>query len=556
MRNFIKEHKKNFLLLSFFSFFVMFFAGFYTNKLGHDMGFHVTNIENLKEYLDPLKGRFLAFDISPNIGNHLGYGLYLFYPSLPHLIYAYLYKFLSIFGIDILTSILITNIFLTISSSFLIYILSYKCYQNKKCALLSSFIFIIFPYRLSSIFIRYALNESLLFLFVPLILLSLFYLKEKKYKLFSICFCIGYIGSIYSHLVMSFYFTILLLPYICIYHKLIFQKESLKVLIASILFVGIVVFPSIISIIEHMDKEYLVYLENYMTSIELVKQNILSFSSYFLLDTNDWNIQFYIPAIVILFLIISFLYFKKERDSFLHFFLLEIIFIFCMISLVPWEYFPKKMLLIQFPWRLQTYLLIYISLFAPYFLKRIHEAKQSYILFFIIMILCFGSYPLLYHIQNRQYEVVDREVLKQYGVGNLGEYYPNEYYTKGKEYYNKRKPEVINLTNDKALIENKKASFPNFAFRVTTNGFQTQIELPRIYYKGYVLKKKGKEYPITRSSYGLIECNVADGEYILVYQKSFLKRMSLYIKYGFLLVFFVFGMILKKKVNTFFKWKI
>ena len=61
--------------------------------------------------------------IMPVIGNNLGYGLYMFYPFLPHFIYALLTFFLSIFKISTIDSILIINVFISIISSIVLYFL-------------------------------------------------------------------------------------------------------------------------------------------------------------------------------------------------------------------------------------------------------------------------------------------------------------------------------------------------------------------------------------------------------------------------------------------------
>lgn len=542
MLNFIKRHKMYLFLLTLISIFVMLFVGFYTNKLGHDMGFHVTNIENLAAYLNPLKGKIVAPDIMPHIGQDLGYGLYLFYPSLPHLIYAYIYRFLSLFHIDILTSILFTNILFTIFSSWVLYLLSYTCYKNKHIAFITGVIFILFPYRLSCIFTRYALNESLLFLFVPLILLSLVYLKEKRYKSFFLCFCMGYIGMIYSHLVMSFYFTILLIPYLLFYRNEVFEKGSMKVCIKAILFVSIFVLPSIVSVVEHRNGKYLVFLDNYMTSVSLIEQNILNVSSYFVMNIDDWKVQHYIPIFVFVTACISLFYVYRKRDTFTLFLVVEIILIVWInSSLFPWRHLPFFFLMIQFPWRLHTFLVVYISLLSPLFMKYRKEKWQFYFIFMITLIIT--SYPLLFRMQNRKYEVDDMDSLKQYAVGNMGEYYPDEYYKMGKEYYESRI--LFHILDEKGrIIPMAENTFPNVTFEIKNPG-NVEIELPRIYYKGYVLKKGNKIYPIRKSTYGLIEADVDSGIYTLTYQKTICKRMVIYIKYGFLLLFSLYFLLKK-----------
>ena len=114
-------HKFYLVCIFFISILVMFFLSMGEVKNGHDIHFHVSNIDALSKYINPFAFRFTAPSIS-NYTDSFGYGLYIFYPSLPHLVYAYFCKFFHLFSIDTLHGIYIVNTIFKIINSFILYL--------------------------------------------------------------------------------------------------------------------------------------------------------------------------------------------------------------------------------------------------------------------------------------------------------------------------------------------------------------------------------------------------------------------------------------------------
>jgi hypothetical protein len=537
-----KEHKKNILIITILSILIMVVLSLDLKLLSHDMNFHLANIDNLKNYLDIFKGKILAPDIMPNIADNLGYGLYIFYPSLPHLIFASAFKILAIFGTDILLSNMIVNTFITIISSLLIYELMYKISKNKNMALISSITYIFFPYRLSCIFIRYSINETFISLFIPLILIALYELKEKNYKNFSIYFIIGYIGMIYSHLVMTLYLTIILIPFIFFYFKDLFNKKSLKYIIGSILFVSVFVMPNIINVLVHRDSNYLLDVNGYMTSVGLLEQNVMDFSRYFTLTSDKWDVQMFIPIMYIIGLLITLFYFIKEKkkvDKF-YFFILSSLVISILITLpfFPWNSLPESLHMIQFPWRMMSFITVLISILVPFGLSKI-KFKYTYIIYVVCLLLLL--IPLINHFNSRYYK--HEEIDYNLGVGNLKEYYPIEQYY-SEEYYKNRNNDVILVTGE-ASIKQINTKFPNYKFEIENNK-NARVEIPRLYYKGYEFKINGNKYEYHRSKNGLIEITCYEnGLYEITYKGHIYKRIFVGIKYITLVI--VIGFLIRRK---------
>ena len=169
---------------------------------GHDTVFHVANIIKLSDTIS--FSNIFGSDLISYDFNRLGYGVWLFYPKLPHLICAYIYLIIK----DVYLSMKIVYLITTILSGIFTYYLAKKIFNNKSIALLSSIIYITVPYHICEIYIRDAFAENFIFFVLPMIFLGLYNLKENNYSKFYILFILGYIIGMNSHLVSMAFYTI------------------------------------------------------------------------------------------------------------------------------------------------------------------------------------------------------------------------------------------------------------------------------------------------------------------------------------------------------------
>ena len=112
MKKKLWEHKWALLGIVIFSIISMLPLLCNTHRLGHDTNFHTSNATVIESYIS-LNDPFPAL-ISPRIANNLGYGINLFYPSLPHTILAYTYRIGKIFNPSILDSLAVLYTLITI----------------------------------------------------------------------------------------------------------------------------------------------------------------------------------------------------------------------------------------------------------------------------------------------------------------------------------------------------------------------------------------------------------------------------------------------------------
>lgn len=512
---------------------------FHTPLLGHDQQFHLSNIEVLSNYLswDIWKQ---GFHIIPEIANNLGYGIGIFYPILPHLLGAVIYKILSIFGFASISSIY-TLYFLVISlSSIIVYFISLEIQEKKKIALLSAIFYMTMPYLLSDLWIRFSLNEIFLLLFFPMIILSLFKLLKGEKKLFYFLFIIGYVGMITSHLVMTLYFTLLLIPFFLLYYKKLRNKISLMPLFIAIGIVSILVLPNIFLFLEHWFMGgYIVFQENMMTSLSLVESEVLHVGDYLFQIVNyDWTCAFHIPIMLILLFFISFVTIIRDKKKLTGYFLVLFgITLFMMSPLFLWSQVPDIFLMIQFPWRLEIALMLAICIIAPLCLSKSSwlDKKWFYFIFVLIYLICQVSYVT--KLLNRAYELKDYAYSVNDAMGHQQEYLPIEASDTWEEKQNE--VEILEGSANTGVVKNKE----KLVFYVKDIDKEVTIELPKLYYLGYQLKDEyGNQYDYQKSRDGYIEAVIdQNGTYTLVYTGTISYRVFRFLRFLFLIFLTGYG---------------
>ena len=229
------------IFLFTFSYFIFFRSDNYL--IGDDTIFHTSNILVMAENIS--FSNLIPGKIMPNLVNNLGYGINLFYPIFPHLIGAYIFKVFSLFNIGIAGVMKFIHFMIIFLSGTFMYKYIMTAFKNRKQALLTAILYQSTPYLFTDIFMRGAFNESFIFIYLPIIFLGLYYLFEtKEVKKFYLYFVIGYSLLIYTHLVLSIYLTLILIPFLLVYYRKIFDIKILKKLVLS----GVLILLIIINI--------------------------------------------------------------------------------------------------------------------------------------------------------------------------------------------------------------------------------------------------------------------------------------------------------------------
>ncbi len=190
---------------------------------GHDLAFHLYRLRGIAEGL--LSGQF-PVRIQPEWRNGYGYGVSLFYGEALLYIPAFLlilgYKFHGVYK------------FYIILLNFLTAGISYYCFRkiadDNRAALLGAFLYTLNPYRLIDIYVRAAVGEYTAIAFLPLVVLGIYLIKEKRGWLY---LALGLTGCIQSHMLTCEMTALFFIVFAVLKIKWLFQKDVIKNLLKA-----------------------------------------------------------------------------------------------------------------------------------------------------------------------------------------------------------------------------------------------------------------------------------------------------------------------------------
>jgi len=500
---------KSILLIFLFSCFLS--TLLFANPLyrGHDTTFHVANILAIEELIEEGKAFSLVI---PNVAYNLGYGTRIFYPPLAHTltgVLSFLFSTTIAFKIVHFLTIFLSGVSM--------YFLAFKFSNSKYLALFSSLFYISMPYFLSDIYIRCALAESFLFIFIPLILLGLIYLLEGDIKRFYPFFVIGYVGGMLSHLTLMVYGTVLFGIFLLIYWKQFFTKERFIPFIKACFIILLCTLFFLVPLIVHkINGSYAVFQDGYMArDISYASLNIFDFNPFQKLENSV--VEHYFPVVVTILLFFTYyfrnrIHFPKYTKGLLIFGLIA----FIMSSvLFPWNHLPYSFQIIQFPWRMETFFVVIVSLFAPFCLSIIKKRKIVSTL--IVIGLLVGSslsihfsWDVLIDFDNISW--VD-------GMGWGYEYLPTSASYNLTYLENRSSDEIIPIEENNTFISILENDTPNLTFSVSSLEEEITVEIPRIFYFGYRLTHQdGTTFELYENENGFLETKIKEeGIYALTY---------------------------------------
>ncbi len=493
---------------------------FYYEYLGHDTVFHLANIDRIINQLS--FSNWLVKEPLSLIANNFGYGTRFFYPPLPHLTAAYIGKFLSLFSINnsALIAMKITSWLTVFLSGITFYYLIEKLFKNKNISFLASIFYMSAPYHLADIFIRDAFSEMFMFISIPLILLGILEILDGNHKKFYFYFTLGYVLAIYSHLAMTIYFTLMVaVVFLLTSFKKIFTKKNVCYFLLSAASILMLTAPFWLPLLEMKMGDYAIFIPYYMTGKgEMIHSclNILQYF-YFFLSPSDGSIRHYLPLTITILIFISLYEFLKKHEwkdkthlSIVLFFLLSF---WMTTSAFPWQYAPDFLGTLQFPWRLTLYVQFSGIILAMYPLTKWTDKKYFTKIFYAFIVVCLiGSFYHTSHLETKVASTIDYNL----GTGWQTEYLPANTLNH-KEYYEQRSEEIL-VIEGSGTIRIKENDVPYLAFEVS-DASELTVELPRLYYPGYILTHNDIEIELTESAYGFLEATITEeGLYELKYE--------------------------------------
>ena len=509
----LKKIVGNYLFWLFIVCLIIYFPLINKVAWGHDIEFHLTNMEMFTQNIT--KGLFNHRLFGSGIANGFGYGTFLFYPCLSYIITSLIGLALSHLGLDYLLAISYTQIMIAFLSGVTMYNLMKKVSKDNMIAFLSSAFYITSTYFLCDIYIRTAIAESLIFIFIPVIFSSLYELFFGSEYKFYLLFVIGYVGIINAHLVMSIYVTIFILILLIMNFRKVFTIKTIKKLSLASLLVLLISSPYLITILEHkLLGNYVVFDNKTMFSSGGIMYHALRLFDYVYIGNRTSNgIIVYLNYLILLSFLIVIIFHEKiftnqrEQKIYYHIALLTIIVIYISTRYFPWPLLPSFLKNIQFPWRLCTIITFLMAVIAGNIIKLINPnyRKLSLIVIVIATILfdtgiILNNHDYVSHIDN-----YDRS------LGNDSEYLPSN--IKNNLFYYRIRDQLIHTLAGVGNAKITENDVPNLLAEVNLESDSLTLELPRIYYLGYKITLKDEHNKIhkityTEDKYGFIQITI------------------------------------------------
>ncbi|MCI8590093.1 MAG: hypothetical protein HFE77_05210 [Clostridiales bacterium] len=508
---------------------------------GYDSLFHVANVDKLYENLqiNPL----FPCPIVKDVGYHLGYGTYLFYPPLAHFIAAYL----NFITHDTIVSIQIAQFLFLALSGLTMYLTSFRISHKQSASFISALIYMFFPYHMTDIYVRDAFSECALYVFLPLIVLGLYELyspatANARFR-FYVCFIIGYCGGMLSHLTLMIPFTVLVVLFLLIRIKDTIKKERLIPLIIAGCLVLAITSPFWTNVLTYkLHGGYSVFEND--TMYQGIEWYGLTFSHYSILHQRDLvEMKYFIPIPVFIMLLATLTRIHKQTKT--HWLLLS----FCVLTFGlttvywPWEHMPSLIKMVQFPSRFQVFMFVFLALLAPVCLSwcRGRTAQILPVLFAVLL-----TVSGFQHVKMPSSTVDLDHFDYNNGMGWQKEYLPvcaNENID-----YLENRGEGILVKDGAADIVITENQTPSLHFQVQ-NCVSPTIELPRLYYLGYTLRDaNGNKLTLQQNEYGLLQAKLtANGDYTLAYTGTLTAKVSRICAWLALLTLLAIGLYTIKK---------
>jgi uncharacterized membrane protein len=350
-------------------------------------------IQRVYELGNALRDGQFPVRILKNFGYGYHYPLYNFYSPLPY----YVGAAANLIGFNILTSTRIMFILPNILGVIFMFILSKHVTKNNALALLSGVLYAYFPYRAVDNYVRGVIGEVYVMMFLPLLILGIIKIFERK-NIF--LFTISFAGIILSHNIYAFltifYFAIFM-AFLLVYF--IYKKRKtdifLKLLFAAILSLGLTSFFWLPAVIESKS-----------TQLSILNQAGYYFGNYFINIASLWQSDFgyggaaggttfmigkihLILGILALIIAVWQLVIKKKKDG-----LLFIIFVYFLlsafltnrISYFLWQYIPF-LSFTQYPLRLLFFIDFFLILFIAFSLRSIAPYKRPVFLLVLLFLI-------------------------------------------------------------------------------------------------------------------------------------------------------------------------
>lgn len=338
---------------------------------GHDIFYHSGIIRSMCIAWD--NGIF-GKRVMKVIAQDCGYGTGLFYSLIPASIVTVLIK---IFHLPLFFSIGLVHFVLYSVSGLLFYAFIKRVSSNTKIALLGAIFYLLNPYSINALYVRFSFAESFLLLPISMIFWGLYELLERSnIRRFFLLFTIGFTLAFYLHFMMSVFITVIGCVYIACYFKHVFKSKKIFALLgatACVLLMSCAYYiPMLVNYANvQTDSMASTALEVYLHTLTTPFLSRLTFSVL----SGGLVLGFFIRLLCV----------KKWKNlskNIRCLFILTATTFGLTTPLFPWCIFPNFVGIIQFPWRIFCINQLFSTISFLYLLKETNKKKLVKILFY------------------------------------------------------------------------------------------------------------------------------------------------------------------------------
>ena len=469
---------------------------------GHDITMTSARIVSLAENMRELK-----FPLYLDLKQLDGYGTldFVFYPYL----FSYIPAIIYLVTNNINLAINLYIVFIVMMMFYIMYISVRTIYKNKQTALIAAIIYTLSYYNMWNIYVRAAFGEMIAISFIPLLAAGIYNLifDEHKERDKSYYIIIAYTGIIQSHVITSFYITILTFIVFAISIKKIFKNKIYITLIKDFLLVLVMnigfIYPFVVNYFFNNVKVSRTVLPLKSKSVFNIFNKIpgtVSFWSYKGVEKGYVSSLSYLELAFLIFCIVMILRnYKKEKYSetmrinlaFMAIFVLHVInYLHRLKIYYKIDLLYKIFSFQQFNYRELGRGLPFLIMVTAYFITRFIDNKPKKLILTLLVVL--NVYGI---IRNEVFEeggfIFRTTELPKISILDAWEdYVPIDVHENSREL-----TDVVSesrISNVRLNKDNLEFEFDSFNVR------NTKFVLPRYYFKGYYkLYINGKESEFT-----------------------------------------------------------
>ena len=193
---------------------------------------------------------------------------------------------------------------------------------------------------------------------------------------------------------------------------------------------------------------------------------------------------------------------KKDNKFSRDMLLLGLVFLILSTSIFPWNLVKNVLGIIQFPWRF--YMLVTILLLVGFGIKISNYKNLNKRVFTLIVSAFMIETFLIGSVYHLRFNELDDN--KEYWISQ-GEYVPDDVDLE----YLKRRGDIITSNEDVKTTFERKGINLEISYS-DNNSDDTYLELPLVYYKGYVAKEDNNTLEVIKGDNGLVRVYLNNSE--------------------------------------------